>query len=181
MWSTAFYGGLRRAELLALDWAHVDLADNIIRVENSWDIEEGLIDPKSRAGRRQVPVPTVLRKQLVEHRLRQGRGGEGLVFGRTKMSPFVLTVPVVRARRVWLAAGLEPIGLHEARHTYASFMIGAGVMAGTNPVAVAKQLSEFMGHASISVTLDRYGHLFPGAEGEAARALGRLPGPHNRC
>ena len=94
-----------------------------------------------------MPVPTVLRKHLSEHRLRQRRGGEGLVFGRTKMSPFVPTVPVVRARRLWLAAGLEPIGLHEARHTYASFMIAAGVTAGTNPVAVAKQLSEFMGHS----------------------------------
>jgi hypothetical protein len=38
-------------------------------------------------------------------------------------------------------------------------------------LAVAKQLSEFMGHANIGITLDRYGHLFPGAEGEAARAL----------
>jgi integrase len=72
---------------------------------------------------------------------------------------------------VWLRAGLEPIGLHEARHIYASFIIAAGVTAGTTPVAVAKQLSEFMGHSSISVTLDRYGHLFPGAELEAAAAL----------
>jgi integrase len=154
-----------------LDWAQVDLADNIIRVENSWDVVEGMIAPKSHAGRRQVPVPTVLRKHLAEHRLRQGRGGEGLVFGRSKMSPFAPTVPGQRAKRTWLLAGLEPIGLHEARRTYASFMIAAGVTAGTNPVAVAKQLSEFMGHANIGITLDRYGHLFPGAEGEAARAL----------
>jgi integrase len=171
LWATAFYGGLRRAELLALDWANVDLVEGVIRVERSWDVVEGLIEPKSRAGRRQVPVPTVLRKHLAEHRLRQGRGGDGLVFGRSKTTPFVPTEPGQRAKRTWLAAGYLPIGLHEARHTYASFMIAAGVTAGTNPVAVAKQLSEFMGHASISVTLDRYGHLFPGAEGEAARAL----------
>ena len=50
--------------------------------------------------------------------------------------------------------------MHEARHTYASLMIAAGVNA--------KALSTYMGHASITITLDRYGHLFPGAEDEAA-------------
>ena len=60
-----------------------------------------------------------------------------------------------------------PTGLtmHEARHTYASLMIAAGVQA--------KALSEFMGHSSISITLDRYGHLFPGAHAEAALLLDR--------
>jgi len=57
----------------------------------------------------------------------------------------------------------EPIGLHEARHTFASLMIAAGVNA--------KALATFMGHASITITLDRYGHLFPGSEDEAAELL----------
>ena len=48
-------------------------------------------------------------------------------------------------------------------HTYASFMIAAGVNA--------KTLSTFMGHANIGITLDLYGHLFPGAEDEAAGLL----------
>src|SRR5829696_5122360 len=59
--------------------------------------------------------------------------------------------------------GLAPIGLHECRHTYAAFMIAAGVNA--------KALSTYMGHASITITLDRYGHLMPGSEGEAAKML----------
>ncbi len=50
--------------------------------------------------------------------------------------------------------------LHQARHTYASFMIAAGVNA--------KALSSFMGHSSIKVTFDLYGHLMPGTEAEAA-------------
>jgi integrase len=58
---------------------------------------------------------------------------------------------------------LEPIGLHEARHTFASLMIAAGVNA--------KALATFMGHSSITITLDRYGHLFPGSEDEAAALL----------
>ncbi len=53
--------------------------------------------------------------------------------------------------------------LHQARHTYASFMIAAGVNA--------KALSSFMGHSSIKVTFDLYGHLMPGMEAEAAALL----------
>jgi integrase len=58
---------------------------------------------------------------------------------------------------------LEPIGLHECRHTFASLMIAAGVNA--------KALSTYMGHSSITITLDRYGHLFPGNEDQAAARL----------
>jgi integrase len=58
---------------------------------------------------------------------------------------------------------LEPITLHECRHTFASLMIAAGVNA--------KALSTYMGHASVMITLDRYGHLFPGNEEEAAGLL----------
>ncbi len=63
-----------------------------------------------------------------------------------------------------MAAGLEPIGLHECRHTYAAHMIAAGVNA--------KALQTYMGHSSITITLDRYGHLMPGSEKEAAGMLG---------
>lgn len=55
------------------------------------------------------------------------------------------------------------IGLHESRHTYASLMIAAGVNA--------KALQTYMGHSSVTVTYDRYGHLMPGNEGEAADLL----------
>ena len=68
-----------------------------------------------------------------------------------------------RARRAWKEARLAPIGLHECRHTYAAFMIAAGVNA--------KALSTYMGHSSITVTLDRYGHPMPGNEREAAGML----------
>jgi integrase len=53
--------------------------------------------------------------------------------------------------------------LRQARHTYASFMIAAGVNA--------KALSAFMGHSSIKVTFDLYGHLMPGTEAQAAALL----------
>jgi integrase len=68
-----------------------------------------------------------------------------------------------RALREQALSPLEPIGLHECRHTFASLMIAAGVNA--------KALSTYMGHSSITITLDPYGHLFPGNEDEAAALL----------
>ena len=68
-----------------------------------------------------------------------------------------------RATKAWERAALTRITLHECRHTFASLMIAAGVNA--------KALQVFMGHASVSITLDRYGHLFPGSEQEAGFLL----------
>jgi integrase len=161
VWATAMYAGLRSGELQALTDELVDLGSDVISVQWSWDPVAGRVAPKSRSGRRTVPVPSALRKHLLEHRLARGRRG-GLFFGRPSR-PFSNQSLSQRATRAWRAAGLEPIGLHECRHTFASLMIAAGVNA--------KALSTFLGHASVTITLDRYGHLFPGSEKEAAGLL----------
>ena len=122
--------------------------------------------PKSRSGERTVPIPSALRGELRAHRLRQGSGGVGFVFSATGERPFDPSNALRAARRVWRAAGLSPLGFHQCRHTYASFMIAAGVNA--------KALSAYMGHSSITVTLDRYGHLMPGNERQAAALLDRF-------
>jgi DNA-binding XRE family transcriptional regulator len=88
---------------------------------------------------------------------------EGLVFGIGPWRPFNSTPLAKRAERSWNAVGLRRITLHECRHTFASLMIAAGVNA--------KALSSYMGHANISITMDRYGHLMPGNEREAAGML----------
>lgn len=162
LWATALYAGLRLGELRALDWNHIDLASGTIAVERSFDPKAGFVEPKSRAGRRRVPVPSVLREALIEHKCMSGRDS-GLVFGRSVEDPFSPSSVNLRATRAWTRAGLEPIGLHECRHTCASYFIAAGINA--------KTLSTFLGHASITTTLDRYGHLFPGSEAEAANLL----------
>jgi integrase len=82
------------------------------------------------------------------------------VFGPARGVPFRPEWLTGRADRAWMAAGLARITLHEARHSYASFAIAAGVNA--------KALSDYMGHSSITVTYDKYGHLMPGNEVEAA-------------
>jgi len=164
LWATALYGGLRMGELQALDWANVDFDENVIRVERGWDRQAGFIETKSRAGTRRVPLTQTLRTYLLEHRLQQGTGGVGPVFptpqGKHGFNPSHTNL---RAKTAWLEAGLTPIGLHECRHTFAAYMIAAGI----NP----KALSTYMGHSSITVTLDRYGHLLPGNEHEAATLL----------
>jgi integrase len=162
LWATALFAGLRRGELRALRWGDVDFEAGLVRVERGWDDREGPIVPKSRAGRRRVPLTGPLRAHLAEHRLRQS-GDSELVFGRPDGGAFSSEAQTLRARAAWRAAGLSPIGLHECRHTYAAFMIAAGVNA--------KALCAYMGHSSITMTLDRYGHLLPGNEREAAELL----------
>jgi len=156
LWATAFYGGLRRGELAALRWEDVDLAAGVIHVRRGWDHIEGEIEPKSRQGKRKVPIPGVLRDYLLEHKMRANPGDVRL-FGAKKG----VEAAIGRAKTVWGKG--NGATLHEGRHTYASLMIAAGVNA--------KALSTFMGHANIAITLDLYGHLMPGAEEEAGDLL----------
>lgn len=150
VWAVAFYAGLRRGEIIGLRPEDIDLATGVIHVRRGWDMLDGAVEPKSRKGRRRVPIPALLRDYLDAV---DGPLGE----------PHWIAKANARAARAWTAAGLPVITLHEARHTYASFMIAAGVNA--------KALSTFMGHATIAITLDLYGHLFPGSHDEAAGLL----------
>jgi integrase len=164
LWATALYAGLRYGELRALRWSAVDLAGGSIRVAESWDPKEGAIAPKTKNSQRTTPLPGLLRDYLMEHRIAAGEPPvDALVFGDSKAKPFQAATIYRRADRAWEAQVLGRLRLHQARHTYASFMIAAGVNA--------KALSSFMGHSSIKVTFDLYGHLMPGTEAEAAALL----------
>jgi integrase len=103
----------------------------------------------------------VLRDHLDAHLLaRSDWLPDDLVFGRSASQAFDPSSVRRRARAAWKAAKLEPITLHEARHSFASLGIASGVNA--------KALASYMGHSSIKVTYDTYGHLMPGNEAEAA-------------
>jgi integrase len=130
VWATSLYAGLRRGELAALRWADIDLERGLIRVERSWDPKAGPVEPKSRSGRRRVPLARPLRVHLAAHRLLLRRSDDAeLLFGRSGGRAMHSDMLTRRAHTAWRRAGLEPIGLHECRHTYAAFMIAAGVNA----------------------------------------------------
>jgi integrase len=162
IWATAMFAGLRRGELKALRAGSVDLKANVIHVVRGWDDKEGEIETKGRNLRR-VPIIPELRELLLAHLMHTGRRDDDLVFGLTASVPFDTRMLYTRAYAVWDAAGLKRISPQECRHTFASLMIAAG--------ANAKTISTYMGHSSIQVTYDKYGHLMPGNEDQAAELL----------
>jgi integrase len=172
LWATAFYAGLRLGELLALQWDDVDLAGGVIRVERSWDVKEGPIEPKSRKGVRRVPISGLLRDHLTAHKARTDREGGDFVFGFRANRPFTPSYIRKRAAKAWEAANVErtekelkplqPIGLHDCRHTFVSLLHDAGLSL--------ERIGDYDGHSSSYMT-DRYRHLLEGHEAEAARLL----------
>ena len=183
LWATALYAGLRHGELRALRWGDIDIEGRVIRVARGWDAKEGEQEGKSAAARRTVPLIGRLVPFLAAHKLATGRDDDALVFGAAANVPFEPSTVRRRALAAWgwksarnpeptgpkritLKAcpdAMERIGLHEARHTFASVMIAAGVNA--------KALSTIMGHATIAMTFDVYGHLMPGDEEEARERI----------
>jgi integrase len=162
---------------MALRVEDVDLGAGVIHVRRGWNVVAGEIATKSGRDRR-VPIAAIPRDYLDEHLL--GLAWEdGLVFGAIATSGFTLTPTDRRAKVAWKAENarrlaaemanedresvelLRPITLHEC--TFASLMIAAGVNA--------KALSTYTRHSTISITMDRYGHLMPGNEAEAAGLL----------
>ena len=161
----AVYTGLRLGEVLALTWNEIDFSAHTIGVERSWDAaSHRFISPKSRAGVRVVPMPQRLEVLLRDH---YRTTSAGLVFpGKIPERPIHPTSLRARIYKAWSAAGLQRLRFHEARHTAASLFIAAGWNA--------KTVATYMGHASVSITFDRYGHLFPGSEDDARDLLDRF-------
>ncbi len=160
----AVYAGLRLGELLALDATAVDLDGGWIHVHRSWDKGTKQFVPTKSRKPRSVPIIDKLAVLLVDHFVLLDHPSEGLLFPSANNAEWPTDPGILRRRthERWKKAGLKPLGFHEGRHTFASI----GIAAGLN----AKTLSTYLGHATITITLDRYGHLMPGSEVEA-RAL----------
>ena len=138
-YALAFYAGLRRAEIRRLEWPDVQLDGYRLIVRKA----------KSEAGTgRRPPIAEPLRPILLSEFMRQGRRDIGAVSAKSVMSGKIAE----RARTQWTNAGLEPITLHECRHTYASFLMAAGY--------TLRELMEYMGHSSLQAT-ERYVKLLP--------------------
>lgn len=140
-WATAMYAGPRRGELWALPAEKVDLEAGLIHVERSWDRYEGDIDLKSEAGKRIVPICDHLRQYLQPK-------ASGFYFG-SESEPFNYDALIARAKKCWKDAGLQPITLHECRHSFSTFLDAAGISE--------TRADRYMGHANPSVA-NRYRH-----------------------
>jgi integrase len=149
-WAFMFYAGLRIGEVRALRWRHVDAAAGCVRVVDALDARGPTIRPKSEAGERAVPIIEPLRRILMG--VERG-ADDAYVAGRAPAMPFAYSALRRRAVVAWRRAGLRPILPHEARHTFASWMVDGGV----EPF----DLSGWLGHANLSTTMTLYVHRMP--------------------
>lgn len=172
---TAIFTGLRASELRGLRWSNVDLTRRELHVRERADEYKKLGRPKSASGERTVPLTPMVMKTLREWKLQCPNGELGLVFPTTKggiaglqsivRSGFVpvqiaarVTVDVPGAHGAVIKRAKYP-GLHALRHFYASWCINRRADGGLE--LPPKVVQERLGHSTIAMTLDVYGHLFP--------------------
>jgi integrase len=165
------YGGLRVGELAGLRRNRVDLLHGTVQVAEIVVEVRGVLHigpPKTRSSRRTVGLPRFVVEELAAHLADPGEP-EAFVFTAPEGGP--LRVNLFRAR-VWRpatrVAGLDGLRIHDLRHTAVALWIAAGA----NP----KEVSARAGHASVSFTLDRYGHLYPEADAALRDRLDALYG-----
>jgi integrase len=162
------YAGLRAGELFGLKVGRVDrLRRQLAVVEIVTEVEgvNHVGPPKTRAGRRTVPIPSFVMTELAPHL--DGRLPDDLVFP----APHGDYVHLNSWRmRFWApavkAAGVEPLSPHGLRHTAVAFWLAAGA----TPLEVARRA----GHSSVVTVLNRYGHLLPADEDRIGDALEKL-------
>ncbi len=187
---TAIFTGLRASELRGLRWADVDLEKRELHVRQRADRYSKIGKPKSDAGERTVPLTPMVLNTLREWKLACPKGEAGLVFpssgGRVEHHKNIVErglIPTMIAAGVTVTEkgvdGAEVkrakyTGLHAFRHFYASWCINRRADGGLE--LPAKVVQERLGHSSIVMTMDVYGHLFPRGDdleelAEAERSL----------
>jgi integrase len=163
---TAVFTGLRSSELRGLRWIDVDLARRELHVIQRADRYNQIGKPKSKAGSRTIPLGAFVTNTLREWKLVCPKGDLGLVFPNTAgriwdysevtrcLVPIAIKAGVVDAK-----GGAKYTGMHSLRHFYASWCINAKDAGGLGlPI---KEVQHRLGHSSIVMTSDTYGHLFP--------------------
>ncbi|MBL0158261.1 MAG: site-specific integrase [Bryobacterales bacterium] len=179
--------GLRKGELLGLKWPDLDLDNKRLTVHHSLQFtrrrkgEEGprwlLKGPKTAGSRRTIELPAVAVEALQRHQDVQTEqkalaGAEwqdlGFVFTSGRGTPLDTGNALHRFQKLCAEAELPKIRFYDLRHTHASLLIHEGV----HP----KKIAERLGHSSIRLTMDTYGHLFDGSDRESAETMDRLFG-----
>jgi len=163
--------GLRRGEVLALWWENIDFEARTLRVEATLQRVRGELVrsmPKTRSGKRLLPLPATLVKALQAHRDKQ-QGDSPYVFTSTHGTPIEPRNLIREFKAILKQAGLpETTRFHDLRHSCATFLIAQGV----HP----RVIMEILGHAQISTTMNIYGHVLPDTHREATDKLDDLLG-----
>jgi integrase len=162
---TAIFTGLRASELRGLRWQDVDVKRGELHVRQRADRYNAIGKPKSEAGERTVPLGPLVLNTLKEWKLACPKSD--LVFPTTRGNILhhknivrYALIPVQTAGGVVTKDGkAKYTGMHALRHFYASWCINRRVDGGLE--LPAKVVQERLGHASIVMTMDTYGHLFP--------------------
>jgi integrase len=164
---TAAYAGCRFGELAGLKVRRLDLLRRTLTVTEALSEVRGqvrLTPPKTAAARRQVALPMFLAEELAGYLADWPPGADGFVFTAPQGGPLLRRN---FRRRTWLPAVRasvgEPMRFHDLRHTHAAMLIAQG----EHPKVIQNRL----GHSSIKITLDTYGHLFDGLDEAAAERL----------
>ena len=167
MFITAIFTGMRISELRGLSWDGVDFDRRVIRVYQRADEFQQIGAPKSRAGRREIPMAPMVHDALLAWRDDVVENDLNLVFPNSKgkvqsYSNINNRVyrPMMRELGLVDEAGRPRFGFHSLRHAAASLFIEQG----WNP----KKIQTIIGHASITMTMDTYGHLFESADNDVA-------------
>ena len=168
------HSGLRRSEVLALRWRHIDLElMTMVIVDGLHQLRDRSFvfsEPKTSLSRRMVDLTPSSALVLKEHynaqqRLRASIGmapvtNDDLVFAHVDGRPLLPDVVSHAFLKTARRAGLGDFHVHSARHTHASLLL----QQHTHPKVVAERL----GHSSIMVTIDLYSHTTPGIQAAAA-------------
>jgi len=175
---TALFTGMRRGELLALQWPDIDLLTGQISVNRSIhqlkDNSFTYAQPKSERSRRTIALTPsnihILReyqeKQILDRAYLGIKTDSILVFSTIQGEP-IRPNTVTRAwHTLAQRAGVKVIRLHDARHAHASILLKQGI----HP----KVVQERLGHASIEMTLDLYSHVAPGMQEAAAANFDKM-------
>jgi integrase len=187
---TAVFSGLRASELRGLRWQDLDFDARTISVHQRADAFNEIGVPKSESSARTIPVPPIVLNTLREWKLACPKGELDLVFpnkaGRIQSLRNIVIrglIPAMEKAGVTVDTGEKdengkPIlkakysGLHALRHFYASWCINSTKDGGLG--LSPKRVQERLGHATLAMTTDTYGHLFPsGDDGEELAAAER--------
>jgi integrase len=172
---TAIFCGLRASELRGLRWTDVDIEKRELHVRQRADRYSAIGKPKSESGERTVPLTPIVVNSLKEWKLACPKGDKGLVFptgaGNVENHSNIMhrgLAPTLIAAGVTTPDGRPKYGLHSFRHFYASWCINRRKDGGLE--LPPKVVQERLGHSSIMMTMDVYGHLFPRGDDSAELA-----------